>query len=73
MLPIETQKKDGALILPQFAIIENDNGIFVKKMQDGVAVQIPVVIGIRSNNGNVEIVSGVSEGDEVVNIGAKTK
>ncbi len=71
-LAIETKRKEGVLILPQFAVIENDKGTFVKKFEVGIIAEIPVVIGIRSRDGNVEIVSGLSEGDAVVNIGAKT-
>jgi hypothetical protein len=34
---------------------------------------VPVVLGIRSSNGTVEIISGVTEGQRVANIGAKIK
>jgi multidrug efflux pump subunit AcrA (membrane-fusion protein) len=75
-LKIQTMKKDNVLILPQYAIVENDRGAFVKKMNGGNAGQtteIPVTLGIRSQNGMVEIIDGVAEGDRVLNVGIKTK
>jgi HlyD family secretion protein len=68
-LEIETIKKDDVLILPQFAIVENDEGTFVRK-PDGA--QVAVSLGIRSKEGMVEVLSGLSEGDAVLNIGLKS-
>jgi len=70
-LDIQTIHKDGVLILPQYAIIENDQGTFVNKITGSTTTQIPVVLGILSKEGNVEVVSGVQEGDTVQNIGLK--
>ena len=69
-LSIETVHKENVLILPQFAIIENDQGTFVRKA-GAVSADIPVRIGIRSQDGRVEVISGVQEGEEVLNIGFK--
>ncbi len=70
-LAIETLKKTDALILPQAAIIEKKEGAFVKKYKNGSFIESPVTLGIRDKNGNVEIVSGVAEGERVANIGLK--
>ncbi len=70
-LEIETQKKTGALIVPSVAVIQNDSGTFVDKYENGAAVQTSVVLGIRDQSGNVEIVSGVNEGEQLVNVGLK--
>ncbi|MDP2598787.1 MAG: efflux RND transporter periplasmic adaptor subunit [Candidatus Liptonbacteria bacterium] len=72
-LEIETQKKTGVLIVPEAAILQNDSGTFVKKYEGGKEIQAPVIVGIRDQNGSVEIVSGVNEGDKLVNIGLKTQ
>lgn len=71
-LSIETAKKSNVLILPQLAIIENDRGTFVKKPENGTFKEYPLKLGIRSSNGNVEIISGVSDGEKVLNVGLKT-
>ncbi len=70
-LNISTQQQDNALILPQYAIIQNDQGSFVEVIQNGKPVQIPVATGIQDLNGNVQILSGVTKGEQVVNIGIK--
>ncbi|MEN9341911.1 MAG: hypothetical protein RIQ54_167, partial [Candidatus Parcubacteria bacterium] len=74
-LRIVAQKKEGVLVLPQYAILENDNGSFVRIYDEArrVTTDVPVFLGIRSSNGTVEIISGASEGQQVANIGAKTK
>lgn len=71
-LTIETVRKDNVLILPQYAIIENDQGSFVEKnLGNNKTAEVPVKIGIRSQDGKVEVISGVKEGDEVLNVGLK--
>ncbi len=70
-LSIKAEEKDNVLILPQFAILQNDQGTFVDLYKNGATTQIPIVLGIRDDQGNVEVVSGVSEGDQVLNIGLK--
>jgi len=72
-LTIITAKKENVLILPQYAIIENDLGSFVEKIGGQNATQTPITLGIRSQDGNVEILAGVMEGDKVRNIGLKKK
>ena len=70
-LQVETKKKTGVLIVPEVAILQNDSGAFVQKYENGAAKQVSVSLGTRDQNGNVEIVSGVNEGDKLVNIGIK--
>ncbi len=71
-LSIHTLVKNNVLLLPQYAVIETDQGTFVKKSTGGVVTQVPVETGIRGIDGNLEIVSGLGEGDQVVNVGLKT-
>ncbi|MBI2055531.1 MAG: efflux RND transporter periplasmic adaptor subunit [Candidatus Sungbacteria bacterium] len=71
-LTIETLKKSDVLILPQFAIIENDQGTFAKKQEEGKVEEVPVKIGVRGQRGLVEILDGLEENDKVLNIGLKT-
>jgi HlyD family secretion protein len=71
-LTIETQTDNNALVLPQYAIIQNTSGTFVEVLQNGATAQIPVTLGIQDNNGNVEVKSGVTAGEQVINIGLKT-
>ncbi len=70
-LAIQTLKKTHVLALPQFAIIENDKGTFVKKVTEDRTQEIPIRLGVRGKDGNIEILSGLNEGDSVVNVGVK--
>lgn len=73
-LTIETLKKSNVVVIPQFAVIENDEGTFVRKVVGGKATENePVKLGIRGQDGQVEVVSGVASGDLLVNIGVKAK
>lgn len=72
-LKIETLKKENVLIISQSGILENDAGTFVRKQDGGGIKEVPVKIGIRSQEGLVEILEGVSEGELVLNAGTKQK
>jgi len=68
---IQTQTDANALILPQYAILQNDQGSFVEVLKNGTVTQIPITLGISDGQGNIEIMSGVTAGEQVVNIGLK--
>jgi HlyD family secretion protein len=70
-LIIKNKEKNNVLVLPQFAILQTDKGNFVQVLENGKPMQKPVTLGIRDQNGNTEILSGVSEGQQVLNIGLK--
>jgi len=70
-IDIQTKQKNNALILPQYAILQNDSGTFVEMLVGKIATTSPVILGIQDQKGNVEILSGVTSGDQVINIGLK--
>lgn len=72
-LDIDTQTDNNALILPQYAVIQNASGTYVDILQNGKETQVPVTLGIRDQNGNVEITNGVTAGEQVINVGLKTQ
>ena len=72
-IDIQTKHKDGVLILPQYAILQNDQGTYVETVNNNKVTQNPVVLGILDQKGNVEIISGVTEGEQVLNIGLKAQ
>lgn len=71
-LEIQSARKDNIILVPQLAILENDSGAFVKVLKEGKLIDVKVVLGARDNFGNVEVVSGVREGDMLANVGLKT-
>jgi multidrug efflux pump subunit AcrA (membrane-fusion protein) len=72
-LNINTQTDANALILPQFAIVQNASGTYIDVLKNNLETQIPVTLGIRDQNGNVEVTSGVTQGEQVINVGLKTQ
>ena len=64
---ITTAKKDNILIAPSRAVIKkNSNGKFVRLLIGQQITEVSVTIGLRGDNGLVEILTGLSEGDAVV-------
>jgi hypothetical protein len=59
---IITQKKDNVLILPVEAITSRRNKNYVAK-KDGTSTEVQVGL---YNEDNIEIISGLSEGDSVL-------
>ena len=72
-IDIETKQENNVLILPQYAILQNDQGTFVETVSNNKISQNPVTLGIQDQKGNVEIISGVSEREQVLNIGLKAQ
>ncbi|MDO4293227.1 MAG: efflux RND transporter periplasmic adaptor subunit [Eubacteriales bacterium] len=62
---IHTAKAEGAVLVPYEAVNTDKDGDFCYLVRDGLIVRQPVVTGI-SNDMDVEIKEGVSEGDIVV-------
>ena len=71
-LDIKTQEHDNVLMLPQFAVLITDQGSYVEILKNGAVVTSTVTTGIRDENGNIEILTGVTNGEQVLNIGLKS-
>jgi RND family efflux transporter MFP subunit len=64
---ITTAKKDDVLIIPSRAVIEkNGSGKFARLLVAEKIKEVSVTIGLRGDDGLVEILSGLNEGDIVV-------
>lgn len=72
-LDIDTQTDQNVLILPEYAVIQNASGTYVDIVTNGTETQVPVTLGIHDQNGNAEVTSGVTNGEQVVNVGLKTQ
>ena len=68
-LSIQTAVRSNVVLLPQYAIQQNNQGPFVRVINGNTSQDVPVKLGIRGQDGNVEIISGVTEGQAVQNIG----
>lgn len=69
-IDILTQKKDGVLALPQRLLTrKTQEGVeetFAQILENAVVRDIPVQTGLRGTDGYVEIISGLSEGQQVI-------
>jgi len=66
-LKILTLLKENVLTLPQFAILEKDGRMFARKLEGNTVREVSITIGAKGEDGRVEILSGVKEGDMVLN------
>jgi len=66
-IDILTAKKENVIVIPQRAVISKDGDKFVKILKnDGAVEEIKVETGLRGSDGNIEIISGINEGDKVI-------
>ena len=72
-ITIQAKQDANALILPQYAILQNDSGTFVETLLGKTTTTTPVTLGIQDESGNVEVLSGVTLGEQVINIGLKAQ
>lgn len=61
-----TEEKSGVIIIPQKAVRSGENGRYVKVKKGDEITDVAVKLGLRGDDGLVEVVEGLSEGDEVV-------
>jgi HlyD family secretion protein len=64
-ITIKTAQKDNVLILPESAITEKNGQAFVQIKKDNKLEDKEVQVGLKGGEGQVEIVSGLQEGDLV--------
>jgi RND family efflux transporter MFP subunit len=68
-IDILTQKKEGVLVIPQRVVTSRNGRDVVKVVQpDGTIAEKEVQTGLRGSDGNIEIVSGLQEGDKLAGL-----
>jgi len=63
---IETARKENVLYVPQRAVSSKDNKKFVKIPDDKKIKELEVITGLKGSNGEIEIISGLNEGDRII-------
>lgn len=66
---VTTDAKSGVLVVPQRAVLEEQGQLIVRVLTDakkGTFAKREITTGLRGDNGLVEVVSGLNEGEEVV-------
>jgi len=65
-IDILTAKKENVIVVPTRAVSSKNNEKFVQVLTDRGPEDVLVAVGLRGSDGNIEIISGVSEGDKIV-------
>ncbi|MFH1129413.1 MAG: efflux RND transporter periplasmic adaptor subunit [Patescibacteria group bacterium] len=63
---IQTEEKDNVLNVPQRAVISKNGKKYVRILDGKNVVEKEVVTGLRGSQGEVEIISGLIEGEEII-------
>jgi HlyD family secretion protein len=64
-LDIITGIKEDVVTVPQYSLITKDGAVFVSKKEGKEFKEVPVTIGLRGQDGLVEVISGLNIGDNV--------
>jgi len=68
-IDILTQKKENVLVIPQRVVASRNGRDVVKVVQpDGTIAEKEVQTGLRGSDGNIEIISGLEEGDKLAGL-----
>jgi RND family efflux transporter MFP subunit len=65
-LDILTDKRENVLAMPNRAIIGKNGGKGARILVNGILTEVNIKIGMRGVDGNVEILDGLKEGDQVI-------
>jgi len=63
---ITTDKRANVLQVPARALIDVDGKKTIRLLINGVSQEVPVETGLRGDEGMIEVVSGLQEGDTVI-------
>lgn len=63
-----TSTEENVIVIPEKALIRRNSKLFVFRVNNGIAEKIIVTLGLESE-GFVEILTGLSEGDQVITEG----
>lgn len=65
-IDVETARRDNVITIPQRFVITKDFNKFVQIKKDNVVIEVAVKTGLKGSRGDIEILSGINEGDEIV-------
>jgi membrane fusion protein (multidrug efflux system) len=65
---LEIAEREGAMLIPESAVVFDRQGTYVWRLRDEVAERVPIEIGLRKN-GRVEVTLGLTAGDTIVTAG----
>ncbi len=70
-IDILAAERHNVLVVPSRAVVETEDGRFVRTLESGGINYIPVQTGLRGSDGMTEIKSGLEEGQEIITFAHK--
>ncbi len=68
---VEVGRVEKAVVVPEEAILPTDKGFVVFLADNGKAKQLPLTLGLHTEDGGIEVLSGLDEGQVIVLEGAR--
>lgn len=68
---VEIDRKGGAIVVPEGSLLPTEEGFVAFAIEEGKAVRKPVVLGLHTKDGGVEVVEGLREGERIALKGAQ--
>jgi len=65
-IDISTERRDNVIAIPQRAVIARNGKKFVRMLDGETEKEVEVETGLRGSSGNIEIISGLNEGEKVI-------
>lgn len=66
-IEVETARRDNAIVVPQRAIIyENEKNYVLIETKNQESLKREIEVGIRGSEGEIEILSGLTEGEKII-------
>lgn len=65
-IDIVTAKRENVILVPQRAVANRNGEKIVEVISENNILELKVEAGLRGSDGNIEIISGLKEGDQVV-------
>jgi macrolide-specific efflux system membrane fusion protein len=65
---ILTDKREGVLYVPQRSVVTRNGQKYAQIYRNGKIEEKIVQTGLRGSDGNIEIISGLNEGDKILRL-----
>jgi len=64
---VSTASRDNVLYIPSRSVRTNDNGEkYVRVLKNNNSTDVAIQVGLKADDGKIEVVSGLNEGDEII-------
>ncbi len=65
-IDIETARRENVITIPQRFVIIKDGGKFAQIKDGELVSEVSITTGLKGSRGDIEILTGIKEGDEIV-------